>query len=89
MLTPTPNHRKEADMITHYTKQFVHYLRHNRAVSALEYAILVGVVASALAAGVLALVGDSDDKGLRGALKKMGDKIQGADAPEPNLKGKN
>ena len=28
--------------ITRYTKGFVRYLRNNRAVSALEYAILVG-----------------------------------------------
>ena len=30
--------------ITRYTKGFVRYLRNNRAVSALEYAILVGII---------------------------------------------
>ena len=34
--------------ITYYTKKFTHYLRHNRAVSALEYAILVGAIAVAM-----------------------------------------
>ena len=39
--------------ITRYTKQFVHYLRNNKAVSALEYAILVGVIAVALSAALI------------------------------------
>ena len=49
-LTLTPNRRKEEDMttITRYTKKFAHYLRNTRAVSALEYAILVGVIAVAI-----------------------------------------
>lgn len=34
--------------LTQYTKQFVRYLRHNKAVSALEYAILVGAIAIAV-----------------------------------------
>ncbi len=34
--------------ITRYTKKFAHYLRNTRAVSALEYAILVGVIAVAI-----------------------------------------
>ena len=38
--------------ITRYTKGFAHYLRNNRAVSALEYAILVGVIAVAIAAAL-------------------------------------
>ena len=38
--------------ITRYTKGFVRYLRNNRAVSALEYAILVGVIAVAIAAAL-------------------------------------
>ena len=36
--------------ITRYTKKFAHSLRSNRAVSAREYAILVGVIAVAIAA---------------------------------------
>ena len=53
-LTITPNRRKDEDMttITRYTKKFAHYLRNNRAVSALEYAILVGVIAVAIAAAL-------------------------------------
>ena len=35
--------------ITRYTKGFVRYLRNNRAVVAMEYAILVGVIAVAIA----------------------------------------
>ena len=41
--------------ITRYTKKFAHYLRTNRAVSALEYAILVGVIAVALGAVLIDL----------------------------------
>ena len=40
--------------ITYYTKKFVHYLRHNRAVSALEYAILVGAIAVAMGTALAA-----------------------------------
>ena len=38
--------------ITRYTKGFVRYLRNNRAVSALEYAILVGIIAVAISAAL-------------------------------------
>ncbi len=41
--------------ITRYTKKFAHYLRTTRAVSALEYAILIGIVAIAVAAALNAL----------------------------------
>lgn len=44
--------------IKRYTKEFVHYLRHTRAVSALEYAILVGAVAVAMAAAMTAFTGE-------------------------------
>ena len=43
--------------ITRYTKQFAHYLRNTRAVSALEYAILVGVIAVAIAAALTTFSG--------------------------------
>ena len=43
--------------ITRYTKKFAHYLRNTRAVSALEYAILVGIVAVSIAAAI-GLLGD-------------------------------
>jgi Flp pilus assembly pilin Flp len=39
--------------ITRYTKGFVRYLRNNHAVSALEYAILVGIIAVALSAALI------------------------------------
>ena len=38
--------------IARYTKKFVRYLRNTRAVSALEYAILVGVIAVAIVAAL-------------------------------------
>ena len=49
----------------------VHYLRHNRAVSALEYAILVGVVAVAVA-GALATFGDNITTALDNIGKQVG-----------------
>jgi Flp pilus assembly pilin Flp len=39
--------------ITRYTKGFVRYLRNKSAVSALEYAILVGIIAVALSAALI------------------------------------
>ena len=56
--------------ITRYTKQFARYLRHTRAVSALEYAILVGAIAVAMATA-LASFGDGIDQ----ALRNIGDQI--------------
>jgi Flp pilus assembly pilin Flp len=55
LLTLTPNRRKETHMttITRYTKGFVRYLRNNSAVSALEYAILVGIIAVAISLAVV------------------------------------
>ena len=43
--------------ITRYTKGFVRYLRNNRAVSALEYAILVGIISVAIAAALATFSG--------------------------------
>lgn len=57
--------------ITRYTKQFAHYLRNTRAVSALEYAILVGVIAVAVAA---ALIGFGVD--MTKGIEAIGDKIE-------------
>ncbi len=57
--------------ITQYTKKFAHYLRNNRAVSALEYAILVGVIAVAIAAALGTFSG-SIEKGI----ENIGDKIE-------------
>lgn len=43
---------------TCYTKQFAHYLRHTRAVSALEYAMLIGVIAVAISAALVTFSGN-------------------------------
>ena len=65
--------------ITRYTKKFAHYLRNTRAVSALEYAILIGVIAVAMSA---ALATFTDNLGT--ALTTIGTKISGMtmDAPD-------
>ena len=39
---------------TGHTKGFIRYLRNNRAVSALEYAILVGIIAVVTSAAIVA-----------------------------------
>ena len=57
--------------ITRYTKGFVRYLRNNRAVSALEYAILVGIIAVALAAA-LTIFSDT----ITTAMKTIGDEVK-------------
>ena len=57
--------------ITRYTKKFVHYLRTNRAVSALEYAILVGVIS----VGLLAAIGTFEDQ-ITAALTAIGAKVK-------------
>ena len=57
--------------ITRYTKKFAHYLRTNRAVSALEYAILVGVIS----VGLLAAIGTFEDQ-ITAALTAIGAKVK-------------
>ena len=42
-------------MLTRYTKRFAHYLRNTRAVSALEYALLLGIIATVIAAALVTL----------------------------------
>ena len=59
--------------ITRYTKGFVRYLRTNRAVSALEYAILVGIIAVAISAALVTFSGN-----ITKAVAVFGDKIDGA-----------
>ena len=59
--------------ITRYTKGFVRYLRTNRAVSALEYAILVGIIAIALSAALVTFSGN-----ITNALETIGDSVGGA-----------
>jgi len=62
-------------------KKPVHYLRNNRAVSALEYAILVGAIAVAIAAA-LATFADNIEK----ALTNIGTSIKATtvSTPSPN-----
>ena len=56
--------------ITRYTKGFVRYLRTNRAVSAMEYAILVGVIAVAMAAALTTFSGN-----IKTAMTAIGAKV--------------
>ena len=65
-------------MLTRYTKKFIHYLRATRAVSALEYAILVGVIAVAMAAAMATFSTD-----LTTALENMGDKLSQTSTKTP------
>lgn len=60
--------------ITRYTKKFAHYLRNNRAVSALEYAILIGIIAVAIGAALGTLGTD-----LTTALEAIGDEVAKVD----------
>ena len=64
--------------LTHYTKKFVHYLRNNRAVSALEYALLLGIIAVAIAAALATLgtgIGSAIDKSEKSVKNKVTDAI--------------
>ena len=67
--------------ITRYTKKFAHYLRNNRAVSALEYAILIGVIAVAMSAA-LATFTDEIEK----ALTTIGSKVAATKADSGTAK---
>ena len=55
----------------YYTKRFVRYVRNTRAVSALEYAILVGVVTATMG-GVVYTFSNSIDT----ALQSIGNKLE-------------
>ena len=68
--------------ITRPIKKFVRYLRTTRAVSALEYAILIGVVATAVAAALTTFSGN-----IKSALEGIGSRIQAASQPNINLGG--
>ena len=60
-------------MLTRYTKKFVRYLRNNKAVSALEYAILIGIIAVAISAALVTFSTSVTD-----AVKAVGIKVKGA-----------
>ena len=62
-------------MITYAAKRFACYLRDTRAVSALEYAILVGIIAVAMSA-VLAAFGGN----ITTALQTIGAAVAGVTA---------
>ena len=68
----------------HKSRRFRRFLKADEAVSALEYAILVGVVATAIGLGVAAF-GDS----ITAALTTLGEKVEaGATATgNPDLDG--
>ena len=69
-------------MITQYTKKFAHYLRNNKAVSALEYAILVGVIAVAVAAALVTFGGN-----MKAGIEAIGKQVkdpQGMSKPKLN-----
>ena len=57
--------------IRRWMKKPVHYLRHNRAVSALEYAILVGVIAVAIATALATFSGN-----ITTALSNIGNQVK-------------
>ena len=59
--------------LARYTKKFLHYLRHNRAVSAMEYAILVGVIATGIGLAVAGFMEDID-----ALIDSIGDKVSTA-----------
>lgn len=60
--------------MTRHIKGFVRYLRNTEAISALEYAILLGVISVALVAALNAFMGDSTS-GIRGAIEKIAGNI--------------
>lgn len=58
--------------LTHYTGKFVRYLRNTRAVSALEYAIVVGVSAVVLFAAYETFRGN-----IKGAITALAQQLTG------------
>ncbi len=74
--------------IIRYAKQFVQYVRNNRAVSALEYAILIGIIAVAITAALSTLGDDMETaiEAVSGNVKTGGDNVGdiGPSAPSPS-----
>ena len=69
--------------IARYTKKLARYLRSTRAVSALEYAILVGVIAVAIVAALNTFSGK-----IKTAMDTIGTQVGGlTGAGTPKLKG--
>ena len=69
-------------MITQYTKKFVHYLRNTKAVAALEYAILVGVIAVAIAVAITAFSGN-----IKTGMDTIGAKVKAPTVATPDADG--
>lgn len=69
-------------MLTQYTKKFVRYLRNTKAVSALEYAILVGLIATAIAVAITTF-GTSIDT----TMDSLGTDLTNASRATPDLDG--
>ena len=63
----------------HKSRRLRRFLRANEAVSALEYAILVGIVAVAIGAGIGLLGGD-----IQKAITKIGNKVDDIDGTAIN-----
>ena len=69
--------------IKHKSRRFRRFLKANEAVSALEYAILVGVIAVAVSAAIFAFGGD-----ITTAIEAIGDAIDSpAGIASPDLDG--
>ena len=66
----------------HKSRRFRRFLRANEAVSALEYAILVGAVAVGTGAAITAFSGDVQD-----ALNTIGATIETVDTGTPDASG--
>ena len=63
----------EAKKTKHISRWFRRFARANEAVSALEYALVVGVVATTIAAAVVAFGGNIED-----AIEQMGKEVKEA-----------
>ena len=70
--------------MTRYAKKVARYLRHTRAVSALEYAILVGVIAATMAAALAAFGGN-----ITTALSTIGGQLAATTMKAINIGGTN
>ena len=66
--------------IKHKSRHFRRFLKANEAVSALEYAVLVGVVVTAVGVGIAAF-GDN----ISTAIDAIGQSIEDADGPAIDL----
>ncbi len=68
--------------ITRYTKKFAHYLRNNRAVVAMEYAILIGVIAVAIAAALTTFSAN-----IKAGMDKIGANVAASKTAVPDADG--